>query len=316
MNHLRGVSAGPGFPADHFDGWVHSVFGSAANLRLRDGRLVTLLTADHANQPRATRVDAPAGFRFEEALRAGQIAACRAGTLRFGGAAVQIELGGVWRWEEEIRALTLQRGSADGGALRIALDELARHPGARVGIAGAVITMDGEETAPARAAGGPIGALIAAARELDVREASAAAARLIGLGPGLTPSGDDFLAGFLAGAWAAAAGDAARARFVEALGGEIVRRSVQTNDISRGFLDDAARGWAAEPVIRLIEGVYGGERVSVRAAARGVLGMGSSSGADVMAGVVSAVGLDLNVGYRGAFEDTLGLRAIQCPLTT
>lgn len=288
MNYLRAVSAGPGFPAEHFDGCVHSVFGSAVNLCLRDGRLVTLLTTAHDNQPRAARVETPSGFRFDDQLRAGQIAACRAGGLRFSGAALLLDLRGARRWEADLQSTGLRGPALDMALVGAALDELARHPGVRAGIAGAAFEV-GSDTPLIRAAREPIMALNEAVCWLDLPSASASAAKLVGLGPGLTPSGDDFLVGFQAGLWATAP-DEARRRFAQAFGAEVEWLAGRTNDISRGFLVDAAQGRVSESLIRLIEQLAGCDETGVRWAARRVLDSGSTSGADTLAGLLIALG--------------------------
>jgi hypothetical protein len=88
---------------------------------------------------------------------------------------------------------------------------------------------------------------------------------IAGLGPGLTPAGDDVLAGILLVACNrhAAIEAADRAR---------------TNDIARAFLAWAARGQSIEPVHRLLAG--GGP-----AALADLLGVGHSSGADMAFGL-------------------------------
>ena len=88
---------------------------------------------------------------------------------------------------------------------------------------------------------------------------------LAGLGPGLTPAGDDALAGILL-----VAGD--RAGAIEAAD------RARTNDIARAFLGWAARGQSIEPVHRLLAG--GGH-----AALADLLRFGHSSGADLAFGL-------------------------------
>jgi len=56
---------------------------------------------------------------------------------------------------------------------------------------------------------------------------------LIGLGPGLTPSGDDLLMGYLVGLWCTTGGKLERQSFLAALGESVIHLSRTTNDISR-----------------------------------------------------------------------------------
>jgi hypothetical protein len=93
-----------------------------------------------------------------------------------------------------------------------------------------------------------------------------------GLGPGLTPSGDDALAGLLLAGAAGAAG----AELVEA---------VKTHEIARAFLRWAAQGQSIEPVHRLLWALAGGDRVLLDSGLRDLLAYGHSSGADLALGL-------------------------------
>lgn len=87
---------------------------------------------------------------------------------------------------------------------------------------------------------------------------------LLGLGPGLTPSGDDFLAGCLVALRATG-----RARRADELWSAIARAPGATNDISRAHLRTAARGRLGADLHGLLDAVLGGDAASLeRAAAR------------------------------------------------
>lgn len=79
-------------------------------------------------------------------------------------------------------------------------------------------------------------------------ESSASLAGLIGLGIGLTPSGDDFLCGFLAGLRFAGQWEHPFARLLRK---EISQHLGDTNDISRTFLSCALQGHFSRPVKEL-----------------------------------------------------------------
>ena len=106
----------------------------------------------------------------------------------------------------------------------------------------------------------------------------AAACRLLGgLGPGLTPSGDDALAGLLL---------AARLRS-PATEDHLVRlaRGVDSHQISRSFLLWAARGQSLEPVHRCLMALGAGDARAASAAAADLAAWGHTSGADLMLGL-------------------------------
>lgn len=103
------------------------------------------------------------------------------------------------------------------------------------------------------------------------------AAVLGGVGPGLTPAGDDCLAGILLIASIGWAGQAER------LTG--VARRIPTNDISRTFLHWAARGQSISPVHRFLTTAAKGDVEGARSALNDLTRFGHSSGADLALGL-------------------------------
>ncbi len=117
------------------------------------------------------------------------------------------------------------------------------------------------------------------ARELLGRGALEDAARLlVGVGPGLTPSGDDALAGIVF-AIRATAGPG-----VESLTTRAAEAGT-TGAISRGFLRWAARGQALEPAHHLLVSATDGDAEGAARSARRMAGMGETSGVDVLLGL-------------------------------
>ena len=117
-----------------------------------------------------------------------------------------------------------------------------------------------------------------AAACVDGHDLRGALDALAGLGPGLTPAGDDVLAGVLLveRAWR---GEAAEASLVD-LAGE-----ARTNDVARAFLTWAARGQSIEPVHRFLAATSGQDGVRARDALRSLSAVGHTSGADLALGV-------------------------------
>jgi hypothetical protein len=84
------------------------------------------------------------------------------------------------------------------------------------------------------------------------REPAAIGASLIGRGPGLTPEGDDLVAGLAAVVAAGPWPDAVRAAWVGALiGGDLRRR---TTALSATLIELAARGMGPEPLQAVLAG--------------------------------------------------------------
>jgi hypothetical protein len=105
-----------------------------------------------------------------------------------------------------------------------------------------------------------------------------AADRLAGLGPGLTPSGDDALAGIVFG-------------LRIALGHEIEPRTASVvgalppGSLASAFVTYAARGQALAPVHDLVEAVVDGDAVGATVAAEAVARIGETSGRDLLLGL-------------------------------
>jgi hypothetical protein len=290
---LQALSAGEHAPRGRFTGAVHSVFHKACNIRLDDGRLLALLTPQSANLPHGVRVDMAPEFGFADRLRVGQKAGCRADVLRVVEAGLSIDLGRarLWRSELEAPGIDLDRPEA-ALAWRTAWHALWRHE------CGAAMTHDPHRfdasvrpvspcDALRRAAFRDALRLARAARSRQQEQAAAAIGRLIGRGPGLTPSGDDLLVGFLAGLRVAAGSRSERLAFLDWLGKTVIEAVAATNEISRAFLRHAAAGSVAEPLALLARRI--GEAATPdeveRAIAR-ALRFGHTSGADATLGLL------------------------------
>ena len=107
-----------------------------------------------------------------------------------------------------------------------------------------------------------------AVASLGRHDVAGAVDALAGLGPGLTPAGDDALAGILLLAREPAVVERAR-----------------TNDISRAFLTWAAQGQTIEPMHRFLAMVVQGDRDGAADALGFLVRFGHSSGADMAYGL-------------------------------
>ena len=112
-------------------------------------------------------------------------------------------------------------------------------------------------------------------------QAERGVAALIGRGPGLTPAGDDALAGILLVAHAHGVAGAVAAA-VRAL-------LTSTTAVSAALLDAAADGYAAAEVVALVDAAVAGDPAAVARALPAVLAIGHTSGADLVIGVAAAL---------------------------
>jgi Protein of unknown function (DUF2877) len=272
--HVRlvAVKIGAGVPSEPFSGHVRSVFPNAAILEIAN-RLVTLAPAAAGGLPSAITVDVPRGFDFARLLTAGGAAASRGGVLRFADNDALVDLRGASHWRSRLRelALDLSRPATAGGWETAA----------------AALRTDGRCDAIAHLGHGAILELGEATRRFDLEAAEPAAKRLVGLGAGGTPAGDDLLVGYLAGLWSSIANDRSRADFAAGLADIVRGLGKRTNDISRVYLEAATDGEVSERLADLVTSIAAGEaQPIVAAAAAAAIGVGHSSGADGTLGLL------------------------------
>lgn len=132
----------------------------------------------------------------------------------------------------------------------------------------------------------------------DLDQMAACLCHLIGLGIGLTPSGDDFLCGFLAGlrlsdpaAWHAVLPEKVssadeKSVFLSLMGQHILHALDRTNEISAAFLRCAVLGQFSAPIHLLKD-----PNVTVECIYQAFSGIGHSSGIDTLCGLYTALHL-------------------------
>lgn len=269
---VRGLLLAPAHEAE-----VLAAFEHAAYLAI-GADIVAVVDDAAAALPNAVRVADPAVLR---ALGAGAPAAVGDGRVRCGEVSVRV---GRW-WGARPR---LARVEAPALAAGTAL--LPPHP----------------PGLPA-AAEPSLADLAAAAQRGDAGAAATAAASLVGVGAGLTPAGDDVVAGALV-TWAAlascapapggppraapgraapAAGPRWRAR-VAAVATAVADAATRdararTTRVSAALLTHAAQGEASQPVAAVLRALAGTGDLTRAAAA--LAGVGATSGRDLLAGV-------------------------------
>jgi hypothetical protein len=278
--YLTALSTGLEAPRIRFNGVIHSVFDQACNIRVDDGRLLALLMPCLGNVPHGARIAAPAGFGFARHLTVGGPVGCRADVLRMAG--LSIDLGTAKPWQAELAAAGVdlqvpQVAQAWRAAWRMLEQGHRRARNTHVALLSR--TLDRRALCLARAT-----------RRLRVHEATQAVEGLIGCGPGLTPSGDDLIVGFLAGLWSTS-DDPAQCTFRRALCVAVAAAARLTGDISRVYLTHASHGGFAEPLAtlaaRIGDGVPVGEIERLTAAA---LRVGHTSGGDGVLGLLLGLG--------------------------
>ena len=249
---------------------VHGVFPGAVNLVSAEG-LVTLTGASGCGYPHTVAVLRPGDFRDWELIGDGPVR-IRDGALRLPGRAggVTVELTGA----DRPPAPRLEPVPRLAGAHRACLARLATCQADT----GCALTLDGPPASPMgqtlRRRVLDLAAALAPGRGGEVRLRSAVAA-LAGLGPGLTPTGDDVLCGFLA-----AAGPSLAPVLAAAMAANLDR----TGPISARLMRVALQGFWPAPLARLAAALAGNAEPEALAALDALMRSGHSSGADLATG--------------------------------
>ena len=128
--------------------------------------------------------------------------------------------------------------------------------------------------------------LVAATRELKIAPSVAAAIPLIGAGPGLTPSWDDLLIGFICGLRATDGKGRSQARFLTEFGVAVNNASAATSAVSRSYIEHTVHGFGPIWVEDVLAAMGAGDCELTRRATARALRMGHTSGTDMMIGAV------------------------------
>jgi hypothetical protein len=252
-------------------GRVLGVFPSAVYVEFATetgSELLAVETADGLRLPRSATLAAPSSTQPLQMVRAGDDANVGEGRLEVGPLAFEVV-----RWWSPRRPRTVATPAYDAArlsAVSLLLPPLPTELDERLG-------------ALTRA--------LAAGAGTDLRVAAAA---MIGLGPGLTPQGDDVLAGLLVTLVAAPATRPLAGRLADA----VSRTAGRTTSLSAALLRDAADGFAVPAVVDLVDVLHevddGGGSTTHGPLADVVvrlLAVGHTSGAALAHGAVAAARL-------------------------
>lgn len=292
--YLPAISIGYAVPAENFEALVHSAFQSALNLRLNgDDGLLTLIASREGDLPQGIRVDTPEGFTFER-FHTGERALCREGILRFENSSLTVPLNGARRWECDLPDLRFNAGNPTVSTAwtRVwnALNKRQRRLEAEIVAEDLFHRSEFGRAGVSHRVGEAMYALMNATRRYETTNISAVNS-LIGLGSGLTPSGDDLLVGYMAGLWCTIQGSSERSQFISSLGKTVIDLSYKTNDISRTYLYHATRGQVSSLLAGLAEAICRGATPGqLDAATETAMSVGHTSGLDTVSGLL--VGLN------------------------
>ncbi len=259
MARIQAISVGHALDVDSADvGAVQSVFDRAVNLTMR-GDLWTVLAAEKTDLPFGVRV-ALSSFHTLR-LRRGDLVRVRSGFLGV-GAHVVVDCRAATRW---IPACAEK--PQPGLERRLAV------------VASAARDRSWCESAP-----------MAHAVRSAVNDPTAlgeALAKVVGRGPGATPSGDDVLVGVLAVLTSPHSG-LVGARVAESLGQAIVPRLPTTTEVSGHLLRQATNGLFGRDVLELVSALHGAPAPQLLSEkVHRVIETGATSGADMCEGLLA-----------------------------
>ena len=253
---------------------VLAAFPAAAYLA-HDGGVLALVSADGVHHPNAVVLTTTTAARPLSTFHGGEQGRVGGGALEVGALRVTVA-----RWFDPVPRLR----ATPPALLAEKLDAARSHVLARTGA-------DGHDlSAPTRQV---VDALLAG----DAERAVTAAHTLVGAGPGLTPAGDDVLAGLVAAVVtlgpAVAPSTATAVAAVGRAGDDIVAHArTATTAVSAELLRHAVRGEVAAPAAAVLHALTG-RRPAVPALDELLL-VGATSGRDLAYGLLTGAALVLS----------------------
>jgi len=272
---------------------VHSIYRSVLNITTADG-LLTVASPEAGGLPNGILADLGPDWRTI-GLEPGMIVHASDASIGVPDAGLEIQLDAAPRWSPRFQlsdeATTLAmacwrrrtsatwtiartRATAGGFGPLLREDTVYDDPFGMVGVARPIVAE-----------------LIVALETGDRSAAAEVAARLIGLGPGLTPSGDDALVGIEATLHALGSPSAG---FLALALANIEDR---TTALAATLLRHAAAGQFAERLHTLVAALLGSEEETIVTALDRAAAWGATSGTDCLLGVL--IGLDVAAGVPG-----------------
>ena len=236
----------------------------------RGGDVVGVLTNDAARLPLGCVLFRPSNGRPLVSLPSGAPAEVGGGRIVVGDLAVSAA---AW-WNPRPRLPSPKPALLPEGVRQL------RNTLYGEGVPHSAFCLPGLPTGP----GGPLAALRGAVRRADLDAALRTATRLVGLGPGLTPAGDDVMAGTIAGL--VLLGHPSAERFAA---GVYSLAAGRTTELSRALLRHAAAGRVSGEYAAVFHGLVGERPLAPAIAA--LLNTGSTSGRAMALGLCTAIDL-------------------------
>ena len=289
-------------------GKVFGVFDRTLNVLTADKELLTLARKDVENSPITILLDLPHSICMSAfGIRTGASVIKSGQFIHISGSKLLVSLDKATLWKAR-RQVATNLTIKDVTRNCETANDVGRKYGKRGGLSAllehlnALIkgeTIDAQEfNIYSRKAFPHITTLIEAVLSRNIGDVRPPVKRLIGLGPGLTPSCDDMLMGFMSSlllATEASGGDVYYAREAN----RVIASSAngQTTLLSQKLLEHAAQGEVSELTHNVIGAIVGGTEEKVRKATSKLLAVGHSSGTDTLLGILLGFHVAVNTAY-------------------
>lgn len=274
---------------------VETVFAEACNLVTPDGQVLSLVSPTVGNGPLNAVVSQ---FQALALLAQGDWIRGDGHSLRLGrGWRLSLAPATIWNPQPAYERLAAWPSTVEANLHWLRGHLPLEAPAASLAATAQLSTQGAFGSRPSVAlvqahAGQLIEGLLQAYQNGDLSRLRAYAGQLAGLGPGLTPAGDDWLAGWLVGLRAVAAMADPRAEpplALEAVGAAVVASAQQrTTRLSLAFLQAAAEGAVDEAWHSLLAALTDASMFQIKVAAERVMEHGATSGSDMLAGFLRA----------------------------
>ncbi len=272
-----------------FVGSILSLFAQACNLVNAQGEVIALVGRAVGSGPLNIVLENGAGFLSRD-LATGLPVEGDGHSIRL-GKALTVNLSGAEIWEPRLEGT----GLLDEPGWKANLTVLYHHLVSQAPPESlAYLLVPGSagrwsvQSACREAARRAMARLLVALQMGDRQGITAGAAALAGLGPGLTPAGDDFLLGLMVGLRMGPPGLKEKELSIAETCQIIYKTAAErTNLLSRALLRSAGEGLFSEAWHILLATLRQGKADEVREAADRILGFGGTSGADALAGFLS-----------------------------
>ena len=287
-------------------GRVHSIFSGAIDVTLQGGSMISIVREEVGSGPINIVTDLPRGRSMAElgVKKNAEVLKKKDGEILIGGTAVLVSIQHAKLYRTEKEFPTKLGSISEIRANVVVVARTVARRGHHQGLGGLIplLVPSGTETKhPAelnsfsRLALPRVRSLMSKIREGRISELGTEVQNLAGLGPGLTPSGDDMLAGLMVTLTLIAHNLKGDAEMVRRVNRKIALNArKRTTMLSEEFLSQAARGETNEHFQELIKKMLTALPNEAQRSAEVVLKVGETSGTDTVLGILLGFQLSLD----------------------